>query len=290
MKFKVFVCFLLIAALCAGLFGCGGSDWEDPARTTVGSDWEDPNRTDWEDPVQTTTVSDWEDPGKTDWEDVGTGYAPQLASASAGSVVLFGRYEQDNDLSNGAEPIAWQVLTREGNRIFVVSVYALECLPYNTEENKTTSWEDCTLRKWLNEDFLSTAFTAEERDAIPAVEVPPGDNYIYEGEVDFGRATRDRVFCLSASELYAYLDTDGDYHNPDEGYYCEATAYAQAMGAAVLPSDKWGDECVYWLRGPGHEANYAMTCDAQLIGYFGLVVWMTDASVRPAMWINVGEG
>ena len=82
-----------------------------------------------------------------------------------GAGITFGHYEQDNDLANGAEPIEWVVLEVSGNKALLISHYGLDAKPYNTDYIDTT-WETCSLRAWLNSDFLNTAFTAEEQTAI----------------------------------------------------------------------------------------------------------------------------
>ncbi len=51
-----------------------------------------------------------------------------------GDLYSFGSYEQDNDLTNGAEPIDWEVLDIQDNRALLISKYALDSKPYNTED------------------------------------------------------------------------------------------------------------------------------------------------------------
>ena len=76
----------------------------------------------------------------------------------------FGQYPQNQGAA--PEPIAWKVLRRESDRILLISKYVLDCKPYNTTQTDVT-WETCSLRKWLNHEFLYAAFTAEERKRIP---------------------------------------------------------------------------------------------------------------------------
>ena len=47
----------------------------------------------------------------------------------------------------------------------LISRYALDVKPYNTQRVDIT-WEQCTLRAWLNNDFINTAFTTDEQAAI----------------------------------------------------------------------------------------------------------------------------
>ena len=49
----------------------------------------------------------------------------------AGDVVTFGCYEQDDDASNGPEPIEWLVLDADGETATLISRYGLDAKPYN---------------------------------------------------------------------------------------------------------------------------------------------------------------
>ena len=49
-----------------------------------------------------------------------------------GSTVTFGSYEQDNDTSNGKEPLEWIVLSYQDGKSLLISKYGLDCQPYNT--------------------------------------------------------------------------------------------------------------------------------------------------------------
>ena len=83
-----------------------------------------------------------------------------------GETITFGRYEQDSDPENGPEPIEWLVLASQGDRVLAVSLYALDCRQYHESFTEVT-WETCTLRGWLNDEFLNTAFSYEEKAGIP---------------------------------------------------------------------------------------------------------------------------
>ena len=87
-----------------------------------------------------------------------------------GSIITLGQYEQDNNEENGPEEIEWIVLDVKGEKCLLISRYALDVLPYNVED-KNITWEKCSLRTWLNEDFLQEAFSEEERKLILNSEV-----------------------------------------------------------------------------------------------------------------------
>lgn len=56
--------------------------------------------------------------------------AVDLKSLKVGDTFTFGHYEQDNNSSNGKEPIEWLVLDRKGNEVLVISKYCLDSKPY----------------------------------------------------------------------------------------------------------------------------------------------------------------
>ena len=74
-------------------------------------------------------------------------------------MILFGHYEQDNDLGNGPEPIEWIVLDTQDGKALLLSKYGLDAVPYNDDNNRAVTRETCTLRTWLNDTFLNAAFT-----------------------------------------------------------------------------------------------------------------------------------
>ena len=88
-----------------------------------------------------------------------------LTEIRIGDTVNFGWYEQDNNTGNGKEEIEWLVLDKEGKDILLMSYYALDCQQYNTI-NEDVTWETCSLRKWLNNDFLNTAFDTDQQSMI----------------------------------------------------------------------------------------------------------------------------
>ena len=66
-------------------------------------------------------------------------FSTVFAQVEAGNVITFGHYEQDNDLSNGAEPIEWLVLTEEEGRMLLLSRYGLDGQPYHSSFEEITS-------------------------------------------------------------------------------------------------------------------------------------------------------
>ena len=209
-------------------------------------------------------------------------YRALLMKADVGDTVFFGAYEQDNNISNGKEDIEWLVLAKEDNRLLVISQYTLDCQRYNTEYANVT-WENCTLRKWLNEDFLNSTFSDGEKAMIPTLTVSADKNPDYSTEP--GNATQDKVFLLSITEANRYFKTD-------EERMCVPTAYAKANGAYMSSSYTKGGiaTCWWWLRSPGLLQHLAADVyrDGGVISR-GYSINNGHGGVRPAMWIELGD-
>ena len=218
-------------------------------------------------------------------------YKPALNSAAVGDTIIFGKYEQDNDTFNGKENIEWLVLAKKDNKLLIISQYALDCQPYNTEDVNVT-WESCTLRTWLNADFFNAAFSDGEKGMIPTVTVSADENPDY--NTNLGSATEDKVFLLSITETNRYFKTD-------EERMCVPTAYAKAHGAYTSSDYTKGGAatCWWWLRTPGKVGHYVFSDDwmnlatnvdrdGGVISY-GYDVNRDSGCVRPALWIDLGD-
>ena len=196
--------------------------------------------------------------------------------AKVGDYLFFGIYERDNNTSNGKEDIEWLVLEVKDEKLLVISKYALDCKQYNTSYRNVT-WETCSLRQWLNNDFANTAFSADEKVLIPTVTVSADKNLNY--STNAGNATQDQVFLLSITEANKYFSTDS-------ARQCKPTDYAVANGVTEYKYDN----CQWWLRTPGINKN-----DAAYVYYDGDVDEPGDSvsracyAVRPALWIDLNS-
>ncbi len=185
----------------------------------------------------------------------------RIRNAKVGDSVWFGAYEQDNDPANGAEDIEWVVLARDDDGILVISRYVLDYMQYSSS-TENASWDTCSLRKWLNETFLTGAFVEEEQSRI--------------------RDVIGKVFLLSTPDAYKYLGTD-------EARRCVPTEYAIAKGAITSSSYQVDgkDTCGWWLRTP-YSSNYhaaVITIDGA-VSTLDVDIWLIYYGVRPALWID----
>lgn len=150
----------------------------------------------------------------------------RFRDAKKGDIITFGSYEQDGNTANGAEPIEWDVLDVQKDRILVVSHYVLDAVPYNTTETDVT-WEACSLRKWMNEDFFYDAFSKEEQAAILETEVV---NRTVEWHAVTESNTMDKVFCLGFDEIKRYYELSWEFKDiafASEELFAKATPYAE---------------------------------------------------------------
>ena len=172
--------------------------------------------------------------------------------------VMFGRFIQE---PHGVpEPIEWQVLTRESNRMLLISKCALDCLPFDGRDKNI--WANCWLKKWLNEEFYDTAFTSNEQKAIADTDVAIG-----------------KIFLLSVEEAKTYFESDIVRQS-------SPTAYAYRNTLASYGGRVKG-KCLWWLRSPGkinHSA--AFVAKSGSVNTSGDLVGMGNYGVRPAMWVS----
>ncbi|MBQ0083162.1 MAG: hypothetical protein KBS52_00125 [Clostridiales bacterium] len=205
-----------------------------------------------------------------------------IYAAKVGDTVKFGKYEQDNDAANGKEDIEWFVLDRDGNRVLLMSVYTLDCQPYNTEYVSIT-WEKCTLRKWLNDTFYNTAFDDAQKASIMTKKLTNPTTQFSKRKVNGGKDTNDNVFLLSINEGNSYCV-------PREKYYLsKATAYAKAQGVYANAETSY---CWWWLRSPGADTTVASS--ANINEYttegFNKINGRVDTKnygVRPCVWVDL---
>ena len=210
----------------------------------------------------------------------GKGESSGSASDIIGSVVSFGRYEQDGNTGNGQEAIEWIILDVQDGKALLLSRYALDAMPYNTSETAVT-WESCSLRSWLNNEFLNAAFNDREKAGIQMTHVDNGDTQrVTEWNSVGGNDTQDRVFLLSNAEVTSYIWVRYD---GNRGAIAYPTAYARQRGAWIdLDRTDW------WIRSPGrNQANAAFVCyDGTLSD---ATVDCNEICIRPAIRVSLND-
>lgn len=217
-----------------------------------------------------------------------------------GDYLSFGEYQ--------GEEIEWRVLDKDGDNLLVISEYGIDAKPYNVEYEDVT-WETCSLRKWLNDDFLMGAFSTDERKRIRLSHIEAERNPEY--DTDPGNDTLDYVFLLSINEAERYFASYKDRMcRPTEGALDNgAFAYVKSVGDMFYQVMFWDyarPEAYgfWWLRSPGDDSLDAAHVDnlgnvgyrgcgvndvrsSGYVYYHGLYVNNVGNCVRPALWINL---
>lgn len=269
MSKKMFVLFMSMTILASVLFGCAEKNLQSDSET------EEPEAT--YAPVSVSPSISPENDADITPEDTETETSDvnlPSSQSKAGETVFFGKYEQDNNTSNGKEDIAWKVLDVVDGKVLLITEYGLECKQYNNAFADVT-WENCSLRTWLNNEFFNTAFSADEQSAIFTSTLQNENNPTY--GTPGGNKTYDKVFLLSIDEAKNYFQNDADRQSKLTSY-----VKAQACNYDSLERTWW------WLRSPG---NFS-TCAAKVHpegnivehGYYVTETYLN--TVRPVIWMQ----
>ncbi len=221
-------------------------------------------------------------------------------NAKVGDMVTFGRYEQDNNLNNGPEPIEWRMLKKEGPRGLFISMDVLDAIDFYQPRDAVLTddycdqvyipWADSDLRQWLNRDFIDAAFNSSERQLIIPSKIENHmiiESYYYyyfdtkEPLFENSKSTEDSVFVLSYDEANQFFKDDRDRIS-------YATRYAKSKGVAINQNTGQG---WWWLRSPGR------THPVMQVNYGGDVIFpgmslcsdSAKGGVRPAIWVQIDE-
>lgn len=198
-----------------------------------------------------------------------------------GSRLTMGTYEQDNDLQNGQEPITWVVGDVTDNKALLISEYILDCKLFDTAVG--TSWKDSTLRKWLNEDFYSAAFSETEKTSIVQSWVSPvlcsiteSDGYYTNYSYDVVGQVKDNVFIRDDKYWNTEMDTA----------FCRATPYAVAQG---VQNNKNGYAVWWTMNQDATEERVKIRCGDGRGWWPCYLATEEGIGVRPMMWVSLSK-
>lgn len=190
-----------------------------------------------------------------------------------GQVVTMGEFEQDDDIGNGKEPIKWDVIDVKDDRMLLIAHDLVEFIKYNNIR-KSITWENCSLRQWMNGEFYESAFSSDEKQKILSTRIENRDS---SNGVNGGNDTYDKVFSLSTDEARTYFSDDSQ----------RKARYTEHIRNYNMSSDsqyEW-----WWLRSPGEYSHNAALVDnkGKIVEIHGDPVDDNDIAVRPAMWISI---
>lgn len=199
------------------------------------------------------------------------------------------------------EPLKWKVLGGSGilmcvniidSQPFNNAVFKIGGAYYNSASGTAYAhdYAESTIRKWLNNDFYSTAFTESEKAKL---EEYACEMQYYPRNKPHGEMTvNDKVFMLSRIEATdKSLGFKSSMYSADPARRAKGTDYAQSQGLHVLEfsflPNHYGNSC-WWLRAP---AFYSRRVNKIFYdGYCAVdsyyMVELTDIGVRPCIYVK----
>ena len=216
--------------------------------------------------------------------------------------VTYGHYKQtvDSTGSNWKEdPIEWIVLEKDdvNKKELLISKYILDTkIAYHKGDKKNITWENTTMRKWLNETFYDSAFSDDEKKKIIEVNLTNDDNddYMTLG----GKDTKDKIFLLSISEARKYFVDKNDGGNKNQlsklgaakgtDYAVHHRKLIKINKNKIDEYEEWAqDNSSYFLRTPGGTQKQVAIVEPDAKIYTGGVTASTNVyGIRPAMWVE----
>lgn len=186
--------------------------------------------------------------------------------------IYLGNYWQEDTNRDGTvnkedikQPIKWRVLSVNGDDVFLLADKNLDYQPYDDYDTyrDVITWEICTLRQWLNNDFYQNAFDSAEQSAIMTTIFTNEDNSSF--GTDGGADTSDKVYLLSLNDMWNSAYGFGTEDTGSETREAENTAYIKSI--------KNTDDTTWWLRSPGGMTYFAATVMKNGdVGYHGAAV------------------
>jgi hypothetical protein len=215
----------------------------------------------------------------------------------------------------------WRILGKTDGKALLITDEIIDMRAYNEltaeqralveDENHSwdgddfaTTWTECSLRKWLNEDFFKTLPDAMQQQ-VTETDVVNDDNSEY--GTSGGEDTLDKIFCLSINEANEYFSDDLDRitklypgdaqikdiaerlsNNPLFNTREEYSTVENAETAIKGYLDEYENNIYWWLRSPGDSSDYAAIVGHEgVVIYDGLNAYRGLGGARPALWLNL---
>ncbi|MFR1559460.1 protein kinase domain-containing protein [Anaerobutyricum hallii] len=169
------------------------------------------------------------------------------------------------------EPIKWRVLQSENGEAFLLSDVILDNQNYNEDYS---TWEESSLRSWLNGEFMNRAFSDEKKEKINITEIVNQDNSDYGTEG--GNNISDKISLLSSAE--ADENRDGKKYGflNDETRKCKTNSFSEMEVA------------LWWLSTGDVSNSTALVYEGIIIGEVYSIDY-DNYGVRPALHLNLSS-
>lgn len=188
-----------------------------------------------------------------------------------GSLLQFGHYD-------------WRILEIKDNAALIISDRVLETHKYH-DQCESVTWESCSLRRYLNENFYDN-FNSDEKARIIKTRIYNYNNPWF--GTHGGMDTFDNIFLLCIDEVTKYFGNSKQIRgkNPNTGYFIN-DSFNGARKALNLENcfSRW------WLRTIGNLPLFAVsvTIDGRIAvsGDFVNRSNSFSAGIRPALWLRL---
>lgn len=134
-------------------------------------------------------------------------------------------------------PIEWNVLEEGMNSATLVTSVGLDAHDYNSDF--CSIWECTTLRTWLNEDFLNTAFSENQK------------KFLFHSEDEY-------VFLIDRKRDLGQID----FRDKLNTYNIRCTDYFGCVGGRSFN----GDVCNFWIKDENDEGDSASAVQPHAVG------------------------
>ena len=182
-------------------------------------------------------------------------------------LIIFGKYRN--------KKIEWLILDENENGMLLLSKKAIEGKEYHIKNTEIT-WENCSLRKWMNNEFYNEAFSSEEKNRVLLSELVNYDGPSYNAKVV--NSTEDHVFLLNYQDIERYFYHTKELLTEYEDYLTKDDIYN---------SSEKNHCCLWWLRTPANNDAYRVTG----VSAFGNlsdsgITPINKEGIRPAIWLS----
>lgn len=192
-------------------------------------------------------------------------------------------FSTGNDIKNGetyyfkVEPIKWRILREDNGTALILCDSIIANKRY---DNSSNNYKESEIRAWLNNEFLTTAFSLLQQEMILTTTVDNSAESMGYSENKYAcENTLDKVFLLSYKET---TSSEYGFHSISSRQM-QTSDYTMATGA-----DKYAGNGYWWLRSPN--GSYSDDC-SRVVSFNGYVdysnVYYTSYGVVPALNIQL---
>lgn len=142
----------------------------------------------------------------------------------AGDIIQLGKYPQNRFNNDEHQMLEWVILDIVGTKAIAITEECIDVKKYD-ESDEMLSWNETSLRNWLNEEFYKNTFSDKEKESIVLRDVKTRKTYDPNDEIkpkpEFGCEydhSNDYVTVLSEEEVIQYMPEPEDRMAKLSGY------------------------------------------------------------------------